>query len=513
MSWKTLLGRAGRMASMGAAVMAVRRAGDAEKKLWARKYTVELMGGARGLAAKVGQMMAQGENGEELQESLKAASPLMPFEQVAEILERAYGAPLGTCFSHLEEQGIAASLGQVHFGELADGRSVAVKVQYPEIREAVKADLRLFGWLPRAGPVSRFGISLEGYRQAFADNCERELDYLEESRRQTRYRELARPLSGLVVPEVLPGHCRDRVLVQCLEEGFSLQKAATLPAIPRQEIGRNLVSHFLYMLFQHGFLHADPHPGNLAFRQTGRSKFSVILYDYGCILEVERERRLALLRCILALREREAVSPVQCLAAMGFDAEKMRDMDAVLPSILAVLFEPFVQEQPFDVKRWRLSERMDRVAGDLKWWFRSAAPADLIFLVRALHGLVLALEKLDARLVWSQLLDECAGDLYAEARSLTVGDGGRAGGVPFSGVARYLKVDIEKASGVKVKLTMPARLAEDLEHAMDETVLKAIREQNIDLADIQKRARNSGFVPQVLFELHDAERDVRVWLA
>ena len=94
-----------------------------------------------------------------------------------------------------------------------------------------------------------------------------------------------------------------------------------------------------------------------------------------------------------------------------------------------------------------------------------------------------------------------------------MGDGGRAGGVPFSGVARYLKVDIEKASGVKVKLTMPARLAEDLEHAMDETVLKAIREQNIDLADIQERARNSGFVPQVLFELHDAERDVRVWLA
>ncbi|UCD11116.1 MAG: AarF/ABC1/UbiB kinase family protein [Nitrospinaceae bacterium] len=511
MSWRALFSRANRLAGIGRAVVAAGKAGDAEKRLRAKKYTVELLGGARGLAAKVGQMMAQGENAETLENALHSASPPMPFSEVASLLDSAYGVPHQTHFPRLDQQGIPASLGQVHFGKLPGGRRVAVKVQYPDIREAVEAELRLFGWLPKAGPVSRFGISLEGYQRAFAKNGRQELDYLEESARQVRYRELAQPLAALVVPEVLPEYCRSRVLVQAREDGFSLQKAAALPPGPRQAIGREFLHHFLHMLFRHGFLHADPHPGNWAFRQSGRSKFSIILYDYGCVLEMAPGRRRALLRAILALREREPVDPAACLAMVGFDAEKLRDLGASLPALLGILFEPFAFGQPFDVKQWRLSERMDRVAGDLKWWFRSAAPPDLIFLMRALHGLVLALARLDARLDWGEALDECLGDLFDEARSLELCDVGE-GGPLFSGVARTLKVYVEKKSGVKINLTLPARLAEDIAAAMDDTVLDAIRPQNIDLAAIQARARKSGFVPQVLFELADAERQVRVWL-
>jgi len=169
-----------------------------------------------------------------------------------------------------------------------------------------------------------------------------------------------------------------------------------------------------------------------------------------------------------------------------------------------------VQEQPYDVRRWRMSERMDRVAGELKWWFRSAAPPELIFLVRALYGLIQALAKLDARLPWGQALDERVGDLFPEARALSLGGGAGAG--TFSGVARFLKVEVEKASGVRVKLAMPARLAEDIEAAMDETVLRTVRRQAIDLGAIQESARASGFAPQTLFSVKDEERSVRVWL-
>jgi len=510
MTMRSLLARAGRLVGIGRAVVAIKKASPGEERLRARKFAVELLGGARGLAAKVGQMMAQDEAS--LQEALRAASPPMPASEVIGLLEAAYGEPLSARFSHIDETGIAASLGQVNFATLRDGRAVAVKVQYPDIRQAVAAELRLLGWLPSAGPVARFGISLDGYQRAFADNCERELDYLEEAGRQARYRELAASLHGLVVPEVLIEHCRPGVLVQRREEGFSLDKAVKLPPASRQIIAASLLDHFLVMLFRHGFLHADPHPGNWAFRQCGRRAYIAILYDYGCVLEIGEARRLALLRAILAVRERESVSPAACLAALGFDAAKLGDLAAVLPALLGVLFEPFSLDQPFDVRRWQLSRRIDRIAGDLKWWFRSAAPPDLIFLMRALHGLVLALDRLDAPLCWGRALSDRAGDLFGAARALKLDDRRGEGGVAFSGVARYLKVRVNKSRGTKIDLAMPARLAEDLEQAMDATVLELVRRQGVDLAAIQARARQSGFVPQTLFELADEERAVRVWL-
>jgi len=510
MTLRSLFARAGRLVGIGRAVVAIRKASTGEERLRARKFAVELLGGARGLAAKVGQMMAQDEAS--LQETLEAASQPMPASEVRGLIEAAYGEPVSRRFSHIDETGIPASLGQVNFATLRDGRAVAVKVQYPDIRQAVAAELRLLGWLPRAGPVARFGISLDGYQRAFADNCERELDYLEEAGRQARYRELAGSLSGLVVPEVLLEHCRPGVLVQHREEGFSLDKAAGLPAASRQLIAAGLLDHFLVMLFRHGFLHADPHPGNWAFRQCGRRAYSAILYDYGCVLEVGEARRLALLRAILAVRDRECVPPVACLSALGFDAEKLGDLASVLPALLGVLFEPFSLDQPFDVRRWQLSRRIDLIAGDLKWWFRSAAPPDLIFLMRALHGLVSALDRLDAPLYWGRALAERAADLFGAARALKLDEAKGEGGVPFSGVARYLKVRVEKSRGTKIDLTMPARLAEDLEQAMDETVLELVSRQAVDLEAIQVRARRSGFVPGTLFELADSERSVRVWL-
>jgi predicted unusual protein kinase regulating ubiquinone biosynthesis (AarF/ABC1/UbiB family) len=446
--------------------------------------------------------------------TLDGAIQPMPFTQVNDILEAAYPVELEEIFRKLDEDGIPASLGQVHFGKLKEGREIAVKVQYPEIAEAVDTEMKLLGWLPETGPVSKWGFSLEDYRNTFWQNFRKELDYRQEAAQQLKYSSLASDLKKLVVPEVIPHLCHGNVLVQFREDGFSLEKAETLAAPVRQNIGQSILEHYIHMLFRQGFVHGDPHPGNMAFRQWGREKYSLILYDYGCILEVEDEVRKALILIILALRDREAVDPVACLVALGFDADKLEDIRPQLPALLQVLFEPFLTDQPFDVRHWRLSERIDQLVGELKWWFRSAAPPRLILLIRVLHGMSTLLLRLDAKLLWQETLDKMCADLYPAVREMQLPHVTALPGsvVQLDGIAEYLKVHVVKSNGNKIELTMPARVAENLENAMDETVLKAVQKQNIDLLAIQRRACKTGFVPQTLFDVKDDEREVHVWL-
>jgi hypothetical protein len=267
------------------------------------------------------------------------------------------------------------------------------------------------------------------------------------------------------------------------------------------------------MLFRHGFVHADPQPANFAFRQYQKDYFVLIIYDYGSVLEIPDDVRLTLLRIILALRYRENLDPVTCLSALGFDLEKLKDLRLTLPALMSVLFEPFLMESPYNVKEWRMSERFDQIVGEMKWWFRSAAPPKLIFLMRTVHGLTTMLKRLDVPLPWQIIMDQIVSDLYPEARKLSLPEIARnSQGPTFDSIARYMKVHVVKSNGNKISLTMPGRCANDIEGVMDDSVKESIHRKKIDLVAIQDKARKSGFLPQVLFELHDEEREMKVWL-
>ena len=415
-----------------------------------------------------------------LKNTLNVAITAMPFDQVVSILEEKYQAPLGSIFQTLDVDCKPVSLGQMYFGILKDGTSVAVKVQHPDI----------------------------------ADNVEKQLDYQREIEHQKNYAERVAPLKNVIVPNVFCDLSFPSVLVQSLQKGFTLEKARTLAQTSRQAIGRVVLQHYLHMLFRHGFIHADPHPGNFAFRQTGREKFSLIVYDYSSILQIPDDVRLGLLRIILALQNHESLDPIACLNMIGFDPEKLQDFNPTLPALLHVLFAPFLIEAPYDVKDWRINVRFDQIVGEMKWGFRSAASPELIFLMQTLHGLSAMLKRLDAKISWRLVLDKLCSDLYSQAEVMNIsripGDSGKV--LRLNGIAQYLKVKVVKRNGNKFTLTLPARIADKITDIIDNPVVNSSGLQKIDLTAIQNRIHKTGFVPQKLFDLKDPECEVLVWL-
>ncbi len=506
---KEILKKGRQLFKIGKAVRKIRRSTDQETKNRAQQYLMEILGKSRGLPTKVGQFLSLESQDPLLNETLTKATPVMSYEEVAEQIEKAYHKSIDSLFNSFEKKGCPASLGQVHFAKLKSGQKVAVKVQYPLIGKSVETELKLLGWLPKVGPVSKWGFNLEGYRESFHSNFTQELDYLNEAQQQNKYFNLCSPLENIIIPEVFLEYGRRTVLVQSFVKGISLDQVEKLDEVERKGIGRALLNHYFHMLFRHGFVHCDPNPNNFAFQRGELPK--VIIYDFGSVLQVSDKVRLGILRIISGIQNRDNIDPAACLALLGFDINKLRDLRPVLPALLQILFDPFILQSPYNTRDWKISERFEGVVGELKWWFRSAAPPELIFLMRVLHGLTQLLNRLNISLSWGFILNQQCGDLIEEARNIELPQLGESNST-FKQIAKFLKVYVKKTNGNKVELTMPGRVVEELEEVIDPPVLETIRNQGINLEDIQNRVRKTGFIPQTLFEVEDNVRFVKVWL-
>ncbi len=479
---------------------------EGEEGARARDALLALFRDGRGLALKVGQLLADSPSAAAVQ-----AEPL-PLDVLLPGLERALGRRWEQVFRRLDPGATAASLGQVHRGELLDGTPVAVKVRYPHIDRAVAAELRLLGLAPGVGPLERFGFRLDGYRRVLRENMDRELDYQSEAARQGRF--AARTaVPGVVVPRVFPELCRQNLLVQSWEEGVDLATAAGWPRRDRAGLARALVTLLLASLFRGGEVHADPNPGNYLYRRPD-GKPQVVLLDYGCTLELARERRLGLLKLIVATREASAVDPLSCLAALGFEAAKLEAIAGQLPGLCQVLFEPFLLDRPFDPASWHLGDRMDALLGELRWWFRAAGPPDLLLLVRSFQGLVEQLGTLAVPLPWWPLLQQAVGnDELAAARAweppplaatTTAGS--------LASLARLLKVSIHEGDAEVLTLAMPAAEVAHLDTLVPAEIQGKIAALGVDLAARTAGILARGIEPQEVVRVEDSGRTYRVWL-
>ncbi len=202
--------------------------------------------------------------------------PPFEWERVVATLERAYGRPYTEVFKTFSNVPIAsASVAQVHFAELPDGREVAVKILRPGIREVIAQDVGLLhalaglveDYLPEGRRLRPREVVVE-----FEHTITDELDLLREAANASQLRRNFADGRLLVVPEVYWDWCNREVMVMQRIDGIPVNAAAQLREagidIPR--LARDGVEIFFTQVFRDGFFHADMHPGNIFVRRDGR---------------------------------------------------------------------------------------------------------------------------------------------------------------------------------------------------------------------------------------------------
>ena len=250
---------------------------------------------------------------------LQDALEPFPFDVVRETVEEELGVRLSRVFADIDETPLAAaSLGQVHAARLRDGRDVVVKVQRPGIRRQVFDDLDVLERIAERveahseqGRLLAVTDLLGQFRRSLLD----ELDYRKEADNLLRLGEIVERYEHLVVPAPYQDFTTSRVLTMDRVLG---RKATELSGLARLDVdgavlARELFAAYLDQILQHGFFHADPHPGNVLLTPDGR----LGLIDLGMVARVTPELRERLIRLLLAVGERRGEEVARIAADMS----------------------------------------------------------------------------------------------------------------------------------------------------------------------------------------------------
>ena len=242
------------------------------------------LGTMKGAAMKLGQVMSFLDVGlvpeeyrEEFQRKLgelRDAAPKVRFEDMRKVIEEELEEPVSEVFSEFDTEPIAAaSIGQVYRATLHDGRDVAVKVQYPGVAGAVRADMQNLGLILRLMKRVAPGIDVGAIADEVRKRINEELDYELEAQNQRALSRIYRGHPFIVVPPVVTRLSRERVLVTEFVEGTGFEEHKGLPQADRDRIGEVIFRFYMGCLYRHRQFSGDPHPGNYKLLADGRMAF------------------------------------------------------------------------------------------------------------------------------------------------------------------------------------------------------------------------------------------------
>jgi predicted unusual protein kinase regulating ubiquinone biosynthesis (AarF/ABC1/UbiB family) len=298
--------------------------------------TVEVLGNLRGGAMKLGQLASfvdveflppeyRAIYQEKLAE-LRDAAPAMSWAKVRRVLEHEWEEPVDSLFESITHEAVAAaSIGQVHHGVLKDGREVAVKVQYPEIADALEADLELASVAIGLGKAIAPGLDPKMVAGELRERVLEELDFELEAQQQRTFARAYRGHPFVHVPAVVTALSRRRVLVTEWVDGRRFDEVLALGDDERDRVGEIIVRFFFGSMEHIGRFNTDPHPGNYLLMRDGRMAF----LDFGNTVEVG-DRDL-MRQALTAAVDGDAPAFTQALIELGYVRNRRRiDSDALL---------------------------------------------------------------------------------------------------------------------------------------------------------------------------------------
>ena len=315
---------------------------------------VQMLGEMKGAAMKVGQLAsfyefaAPGEYMATYRDALTMLqnhAPPMDPELSKQVIEEEFGRPVEDVFDTFEDEAVAAaSIGQVHAATLATGEKVAVKVQYPGVDEAVRADLKNVSAMTKLAVAIAPNIDPKDIAREVKERVLEELDYHREAASQKRFAELFEDHPFIVVPKVYEEYTRTRVITQEFIEGYPFMEALEWAQDDKDDLAEKLFRFFYGSLNRFQLFSADPHPRNYLLCDDGRVAF----LDYGLIREVDSETLKHLLEIIQSLIADDRERGRLALEGIGILNRRTPDIEAVWEHLM-MINKPVLEDRPFKI--------------------------------------------------------------------------------------------------------------------------------------------------------------------
>ena len=413
-----LSGRVKRYAQVGAA------AGElAARYVGGRLFGIELnkgehaaelrsvLGGLKGPLMKTAQILATvpdvlpPEYMTELAQ-LQANAPPMGWAFVRRRMEGELGADWQNEFTNFEhESAAAASLGQVHRATAPDGRTLACKLQYPDMASAVEADLKQLKFVFSIFRRYDKAINPSNIHTELSERLREELDYVREAKNMKMYRAMLKDEAGVQVPETVAELSTSRLLTMDWLEGERLLDVVDKPLKQRNAIALNMFRAWYVPFYVYGIIHGDPHLGNYTVCRDNK----INLFDFGCIRIFRPDFIRAVIDLYWALEKDDVDLAVQAYKTWGFQ-NLNREMIGILNHWARFLYSPLledrvrpIQEEPRGIYG---AEVATKVHQELKRLGGVTPPREFVLMDRAAIGLGSVFMHLKAEINWHQMFHE-----------------------------------------------------------------------------------------------------------
>lgn len=237
---------------------------------------------------------------------LQSSVPPFPGDEAAKIVERELGHPMSVLFRKFDEIPVgSASIAQVHRATLPDGTPVAIKIQRPDIEKTIELDVAILHDLARfveKHVPEAAGLNPTGVVAEFTDTLELELDFENEASNAERFAEQFAENPAICVPKIYRNRSTPRVLTMDFLKGIPILATDRLRAAGTEpeQLAVVMTGLIYEQIFDHGFFHGDPHPGNMTVLDDGR----IALFDYGMMGKFTPQMRESIALLVSGLAER-----------------------------------------------------------------------------------------------------------------------------------------------------------------------------------------------------------------
>lgn len=342
---------------------------------------------------------------------LQSNAPSMGWPFVKRRMAHELGPDWVQKFQHFEkEAGFAASLGQVHQAITHDGQKLALKLQYPQMDDAVEVDLKQFKMILSLYHLYDKTIVTDEAFLEIADRLREELDYIQEAKHMAYYRFMLKDEKDIHLPDYYPEFSTKRLLAMSWLEGRKIMSFTDASQETRNKIAHTLFKAWYIPFYQYGIIHGDPHLGNYTIQED----LSLNLLDFGCIRVFPASFAKGVIDLYHALLTQNNDLAVHAYESWGFK-NLSNDLIEVLNQWAGFLYGPLLEDRVRPIQETKQkgiygSEIASKVHKELKRLGGITPPREFVFMDRAALGLGSVFMHLNADINWYQLFNALTQD-------------------------------------------------------------------------------------------------------
>lgn len=367
------------------------------------------LGGLKGPLMKIAQILSTipdavpPEYAQELAQ-LQADAPSMGWLFVKRRMATELGADWQKKFKSFEQTAsAAASLGQVHKAVLPDGKTVACKLQYPDMNAAVEADLKQLSLVMTVFEHYDRAVSTKAVQEEIAARLREELDYVREAKHIRLYQHMLKNIPNVQVPDVVDALSTQRLLtMQWLDGERIMNLPDKTPKERRNAIAMSMFQAWYAPFYNYGVIHGDPHPGNY----TVRADNTINLLDFGCIRIFKPAMVQGVIKLYHALVANDDEMAVEAYREWGF-TNPSKQLIETLNIWARFIYAPLLEDRARLIEETNTGlygrQTASKVHEELRKIGGVTVPREFVFMDRAAVGLGSVFLRLRAEINWYRL--------------------------------------------------------------------------------------------------------------